>query len=157
MTSLYELQNWRSQLYERALQGDENFTDTLESIECAIEEKAEGYVKVIRSLQAARDAAKAEKDFFKEKEERAKKAIERMEKALSDELTLSGKKEIKTGLFKINFRNNAPSVYVTDESLIPDVFFKHERTLKKSELAKTLKEMPVDGAVLRVNRSLQIK
>lgn len=157
MASLYTLKDWRALILSKIENGEEGLEDTLESIDCAIEEKLEGYAMVIRNLEADALAYENEEKRFKEKKLAAKKGIARMKQAIQDAMLESGKEEIKTTLFTFNFRNNAPAVHILDESLIPDVFFKVERTVKKDELKKSLKEMQVPGAELRASRSLQIK
>lgn len=157
MASLYELKDWRALILSKIENGEEGLEDTLESIECAIEEKLEGYALVIRSLEADVITFEREEKYFKEKKMKAKKGIERMKQAIKDAMFESGKDEIKTTLFTLNLRNNAPAVHILDESLIPDVFFKTERVVKKDELKKTLREMQVPGAELRCSRSVQIK
>lgn len=157
MASLYTLKDWRAVILSKIENGEEGLQDTLESIDCAIDEKLEGYAMVIRNLEADATAYEAEEKRFKEKKQAARKGIERMKQAIQDAMIESGKDEIKTTLFSLKLRNNAPAVHITDESLIPDLFFRYERTVKKEELKKQLREMPVPGAELRASRSLQIK
>lgn len=157
MASLYTLQGWRALIQSQIESGEEGLEDTLESIECAIEDKLEGYAMVIRNLESDAAAYENEEKRFKEKKLAAKKGVERMKKAIYDEMVQGGKEEVKTGLFTFKFRNNAPAVHITDESLIPDTFFKTERVVRKDMLKESLKEMAVPGAELRASRSLQIK
>lgn len=157
MASLYALKDWRALILSKIERGDEGLTEILESVNCAIDEKLEGYGMVIRNLEADAVAYETEEKRFKEKKIATKKAIERMKQAINDEMNESGKDEIKTRLFTFNFRNNPPAVHILDESLIPDLFFKVERNVSKEALKKSLLEMPVPGAELRSSRSLQIK
>jgi len=157
MASLYELKNWRALILEQIEDGDEGLEEILKTVDCAIEEKLEGYAMVMRNLEADAAAYETEEKRFKEKKQKAKKGIERMKQAIHDAMNESGKDEVKTKLFTFKLRNNAPAVHITDENLIPDEYFKVERTVKKTDLAKTLKEKPVPGAELRASRSLQIK
>lgn len=157
MASLYTLKDWRAVILSKIENGEEGLQDTLESIDCAIEEKVEGYAMVIRNLEADVLAYENEEKRFKAKKQATKKGIERMKQAIHDAMVESGKDEIKTTLFTLKFRHNAPAVHITDESLIPDVFFKVERTVQKDMLKKSLREMAVPGAELRASRSLQIK
>lgn len=157
MASLYELKDWRALILSKIEAGEEGFADILESVNCAIDEKLEGYGMVIRTLEADAVAYENEEKYFKEKKQKTKKAIEQMKQAIIDEMNESGKDEIKTRLFHFKFRNNAPAVHILDENLIPDLFFKSERSVNKEALKKSLREMQVPGAELRASRSLQIK
>ncbi|MBD7942510.1 siphovirus Gp157 family protein [Psychrobacillus sp. Sa2BUA9] len=157
MPTLYELQGSYAQIQQMIVDGAGGLEETLESIEGAIEEKLEAYVMVIRNLEADVIAYDTEEKRFKERKAIAKKGINRMKQAIEETMKLSNRDEVKTEKFNIKFRNNAPSVHILDESLIPKEFIKIERTISKAELAKRLKESEIPGVKLVVNKSLQIK
>lgn len=157
MPTLYELRGSYAQIQRLIEDGAEGLEDTLESIEGAIEEKIESYVMVIKNLEADAAAYEKEEKHFKERKIVAQNGIKRMKQAIVDTLKENNCEEVKTEKFNIKFRNNAPSVRIIDESLIPEEFFKVERTLSKSDLAARLKEREIPGAELVANRSLQIK
>ena len=63
MSNLYQLTNNYEQVLNMLYDEDvdeQMILDTLESIEGEIEEKADGYAKIIRELEAMRDARKEE-------------------------------------------------------------------------------------------------
>ncbi len=157
MPTLYELQGAYAQIQQMIVDGADGLEETLESIEGAIEEKLEAYVMVIRNLEADVIAYETEEKRFKERKAIAQKGISRMKQAIEETMKLSNRDEVKTEKFNIKFRNNAPSVHILDESLIPKEFIKIERTISRAELAKRLKETEIPGAKLVANKSLQIK
>ena len=157
MPTLYELQGAYAQIQQMIVDGADGLEETLESIEGAIEEKLEAYVMVIRNLEADVIAYDTEEKRFKERKAIAQKGISRMKQAIEETMKLSNRDEVKTEKFNIKFRNNAPSVHILDESLIPKEFIKIERTISRAELAKRLKETEIPGAKLVANKSLQIK
>lgn len=157
MPTLYELRGSYAQIQRMIEEGAEGLEDTLESIEGAIEEKIESYVMVIKNLEADAAAYEKEEKHFKQRKMVAQNGIKRMKQVIIDTMNEGDREEVKTEKFNIKFRNNAPTVQIVDESLIPDEFFKVERTISKSELAARLKEKEIPGAELVVNKSLQIK
>lgn len=157
MTSLYHLKEWRSLVQSQIESGEEGLEAILETINCAIDEKIEGYGMIIRNLESDAAAYEEEEKRFKEKKLAARKGADRLKQAIFDEMQSQGVDEVKTKLFNFKLRNNAPAVHIVDESLIPDVFFKVERTVRKDVLKKSLKEMQVPGAELRASRSLLMK
>lgn len=157
MTSLYELKGWRNAILCKIENGENYLDDTLESIECAIDEKLEGYGMIIRNLENKIEGCKEEEKRFKDKRTKAENAVIRLKAAIQDELLASGKQEINTRLFDFKIRRNPPAVHIQDEKLIPDYYFKTQKTVNKEALKKALKEMPVPGAELRSSVGVLIK
>ncbi|MET4560787.1 hypothetical protein ABIA69_001931 [Lysinibacillus parviboronicapiens] len=157
MATLYELRGSYAQIQQMIEEGAEGLEEILKTVEGAIEEKLESYVMVMKNFEAEATICATEEKRFKERKNTALNGVKRMKQAIVDTMNESKRDEVKTEKFKINFRNNAPSVHIEDESLIPDEFIKIERTISKAELAARLKEAEIPGAKLVASKSLQVR
>ena len=136
--NLYELSQNYLAVQDMELE-PETLKDTLDSIEEAIEDKAENIAKWIRNLEADKKAFEEEEKRFKEKKQTADNRIKSLKLYLED--------------------NNPPSVEVFDEALIPQQFLiaqpvKIDRAGIK-ELLKAGEEVP--GAELKHSSGLRIR
>lgn len=159
MATLYEMTAMARELYE-LLQEDEipkeAFLDTLEGI--GADEKIESYCKIIRQLEADRDAFKLEKQRFTDKQLHTEKNIERMKKSLLNFLNASGQKKISAGLFTVS-KSTSQAVNITDESLIPKEFLKPQPPkIDKIAIKNAIKGgVDVIGAEVVINENVRIK
>ena len=91
--TLYELTEDYMNLLELAEDPDideQAFTDTLEGIEGALEDKAEGYAKVIRTLEGDAAACDAESKRLRNKKQTIENNIKRMKAALQYAMQATG-------------------------------------------------------------------
>ena len=96
MSTLYELTNDYMNLLELAEDPDideQAFMDTLEGIEGALEDKAEGYAKVIRTLEGDAAACDAESKRLRNKKQAIERNIDRMKAALQMAMEATGKRK----------------------------------------------------------------
>ena len=115
MASLYELTSDYMELLELAEDPDTDpqaFADTLEGIDGAIEDKADNYAKVIRTLEADAAACDAESKRLRNKTQTIKNNIKRMKSALQFAMQMTGKTKFKTALFTFGIRKNPASVVI---------------------------------------------
>ena len=123
--TLYELSDDYMNLLTMAEDPDidpEAFADTLAGIEGAIEDKADGYAKVIRTLEGDAAACDAEAKRLRNKKQIIENNIKRMKSALQYAMESTGKTKFKTALFSFNIQKNSYSVSILDESKIPDKY-----------------------------------
>lgn len=123
MASLYELTDDYLALLEMAEDPDmdeQALMDTMEGIEGEIEIKAEGYAKVIRTLEGDAAACDAESKRLRNKKQTIENNIKRMKSALQMAMEVTGKHKFKTPLFSFNIQKNTPSV-VMDEQYIENI------------------------------------
>lgn len=123
MSTLYELTNDYMNLLELAEDPDmdeQAFMDTLEGIEGEIEIKAEGYAKVIRTLEGDAAACDAESKRLRTKKQVIDNNIKRMKAALQMAMEATGKRKFKTPLFSFNIQKN-PAAVVVDEQYIENI------------------------------------
>ena len=156
--NLYELSQNYLAVQDMDLE-PETLKDTLDSIEEAIEVKAENIAKWIRNLEADKKAFEEEEKRFKEKKQAADNRIKSLKLYLEDNMRLTGKTKFKAGFFSFAIQNNPPSVEVFDEALIPKQFLiaqpvKIDRAGIK-ELLKAGEEVP--GAELKQTEGLKIR
>lgn len=156
--NLYELSQNYLAVQDMDLE-PETLKDTLDSIEEAIEDKAENIAKWIRNLEADKKAFEEEEKRFKEKKKAAENRIKSLKLYLEDNMRLTGKTKFKAGFFSFAIQNNPPSVEVFDEALIPKQFL-IEQPVKIdragiAELLKAGEEVP--GAELKQTKGLRIR
>lgn len=162
MATLYEIKGQFKELMEMA---DEcNLTqadikDTLEGLDYELEEKADAYAKVIRTLECDVDSVDAEIKRLTDKKRRIQNNISSMKRSLESTMIELGKKKIKTPLFGFNIQKNPPSVNILDESKVPDNFrIKQPDKIDRESIIAELKESGnTDWAELVQTESLRIR
>lgn len=93
--------------------------DTIESVEFDLEQKAEGYVMVIRNLEAQAKAIKDEEKRLREKRLSAENGIERLKKRLFDSMKATGKKNQNAGVFTLSVQKNGGALpVIIDEDVM---------------------------------------
>lgn len=157
MATLYELTGQFLEIYNMEID-DETKLDTLESIEWTsdYENKVEGYVKVIKSLEADIEARKNEKKRLDGLNKSDQSKIDKLKTALAVSMAETGQTRVDTTLFKIGFRKSE-AVVVDEDKLSKEyqiVSYKPDKKTLK-ELLKSGKE--IDGAHLEERRSLSIR
>ena len=161
MTSLYDLTQDFKQVQSLIDEGGEDLRDTLEALNLAIEDKLENIGKVIRNLEGEIEMLKNEETRLADKRKALESNKNRLKMYVEDQLAITGKDKVKTGIFTFAMQNNAPSVKVTDEKLIPERYFVPvEPKLDKKALKESLKEMGVEsmpGVELVQGKHLRIR
>ena len=157
--NLYDLVGNYKKVYEMDLD-DETWQDTLESIDSAIEQKADGVMYVIRNLEVDVIGLKDEEKRLKSKREAAERKIKRLKQYLQENMEAVGKTKFKTQLFAYNIQNNPASLKLTDEKLIPEKYYTVETSRKYDN--KAIKDdlkagKVINGAELKTSQSLRIR
>ena len=124
MSTLYELTADFMMLLEMAEDPDTDpvaFEDTMEALGLEIEDKADGYAKVIRQLEGNIAACKAEIQRLKTAASTMENNIKRMKENLQDTMEVTGKRKFKTPLFSFNIQKNPPALVLdqVDTGMIP--------------------------------------
>lgn len=133
--------------------------DTLDSINDAIENKAENIAKLIRNLESDVKAYKEEEERLKTKRQATENKVKWLKTYLEDNMKLTGKTKFKSGMFNFSIQKNPASVSILDERIIPKEFLipqlpKIDKTALKDVL-KTGVEVP--GAELKQTEGLRIR
>lgn len=161
MSTLFNLTDDYKQVYDLiAEQGDEQtLTDTLASINDALEDKADGYVAVIKTLEGDNKAIDDEIKRLQQRKTTNKNGIDRLKKSLKEAMETTGKTKFKTALNSYTIANNPPSKDVIDEKLIPEDYWVSQAPKINSKLLlddlKAGKEIP--GAELKKTQSLRVR
>lgn len=161
MSTLFNLTDNYKQVYDLiAEQGDEQLlNDTLESINDALEDKADGYVSVIKSLESDNKAIDEEIKRLQQRKTTNKNGIDRLKESLKESMEATGKTKFKTALNSYNIQNNPPSLNVIEEKHIPsDFWLSQAPKLDKKALLKHIKENDdIDGVEIKQTQSLRVR
>ena len=162
MSTLYQLSEEYQELLSMALDPDideEALADTLEGIEGEIEDKADGYAKVMRNLEADASAIKAEIARLTERKKHIEANIDRMKRSLKTAMRLTGKTKFKTSLFSFNIAKNPPALKIDMPDRVPEEFLiPQEPKVDSVAIKKELKEGVVyDWCHLEQSESLRIR
>lgn len=165
MATLYELTEDYMALLEMAEDPEadpEVLADTLESLDYEIEEKADGYAKVIRQLMADSEGFKAEIDRLTVRKKTIDNNIDRMKRSLEAAMLATGKTKFKTDLFSFGIQKNAPSVVIDEQYIenIPEEYLiEQDPKIDKAKLKEDLKNgVDLDGiAHLEQSESIRIR
>ena len=155
MSTLYELTGAFNKVAEQ-LDDDPSTVvlDTLESLDLAIEDKADGYAKVIKNKQAESDALAAEIKRLQERKKTNENAVKRMMSSLENCMKEIGKTKFKTDLFSFNIQKNQKAVNIVDEKLIPEEFKVITVSYDKAAIKKA---GDVPGVEITQSESLRIR
>lgn len=129
--TLYELTNEYLQLLEWAEDPDidpQVLEDTMEGLEGEIEDKADGYGRVLVQMAADSEALKAEIDRLTTRKRRVDSSIHYMKERLKNAMILTGKRKFKTELFSFNVQKNPPKLVkdVENYSAYPPEYWIHK-------------------------------
>lgn len=159
---LYELTEQYNQVSALLEQDDmdaEMLLDTLESIQEAVEVKAENIAKLVRKYEAESEAIKSEAKRLSERAAKSAKNADKLKEYISDNLQRAGIGKVEGKFFTIGFRKST-SVNVIDFASLPDDFkiTKTEIVADKKAIGERLKDgEEIAGCELVTNQNLQIK
>ena len=168
--TLYELTgdflSLMNMLYDEDVD-EESLLDACEHIEGQIEDKADGYAKIIKSMENNVAGIKAEEKRLRDRRTALENRTEVLKHNLEGTMRAMGKTKFKTDLFSFGIRKNPASVQIRD----PEAFVKRCQEdgrddllrFKDPEIDKTavknaiLKEVEViDGEVMVHSEGLMI-
>ena len=158
--TLYELTGQYLELLDMAQDADsEAFADTLEAIDGEIEEKADNYAKVIRTLEGDVQSVKSEIERLTVKKQTMENNVRRIKESLQTSMIATGKVKFKTQLFSFGIQKNPASVQLKEGTEVPAQFYKQPApVLDKTMLKNYLKENGAqDYAELVQTESLRIR
>lgn len=159
MATLYDLTGKYLQLAEFAEETDPQlFSDTMDSITDAIEDKAVGYAKVDKELAKDEKALKEEAKRLTDRAASIARNRKNLKGNLQEAMESTGQSKIKTPEFTIYIQNNTPALRIFDEGEIPAYLGKTTTVPDKSRIKQMLKEgKDVPGAELITGSSVRIR
>lgn len=149
MATLYEIADQFQRLYDMADEYDlsqEDIADTLEGLDYELEDKADAYAKVIRSLEADSASLKAEIDRLTARKKTIENNIKRMKESLEMAMRAADRLKIKTTLFSFGIQKNPPKLIIDDEKAIPKQFLiPQPDKIDSTAIKAMLKTLPENG------------
>lgn len=158
--TLYEMKADWLNLLELMEDGadEEVIADTLESLSYEIEEKADGYAKIITQLNGDVDSISKEIARLSEKKKTLENHISHLKGNLQDTMILTGKEKFKTELFSFGIQSNPPTVVIDDPTSIPSEYLiPQEPKVDKTAIKGYLKDNTATWGHLEVKRGLRIR
>ncbi len=127
MSNLYQLTNnyetVLNMLYDEDID-EQMIFDTLEGIEGEIEDKADGYAKIIKELEARRDARKAESKRLSDSAKVFDNRVNSLKQNLFNAMKQTGKTKFATDLFTFNIAKNGGKQALTIDGDVPEEYTK---------------------------------
>lgn len=127
MSNLYQLtndyENVLNMLYDEDMD-EQMILDTLESIEGEIEDKADGYAKIIKELESKRDARKTEAKRLNDSASVFDNRIKNLKQNLFNTMKQTGKTKFATDLFSFNIVKNGGKQSLTIDGKVPKEYTK---------------------------------
>lgn len=157
---LYEITGAMLELLEMATDQDldqQTINDTMELVEFEFEAKADGYAKVVKSLEGNVDSIEKEIKRLTDRKNTMKNNITSIKKNLENAMLATGKTKFKTVLFNFGIQKNPASVVIDDETKVPEEYLvPQEPKLDKTAIKEYLKDNEADWAHLVQTESLRI-
>ncbi|WP_353458373.1 siphovirus Gp157 family protein [Staphylococcus coagulans] len=161
MTNIFEINEKYLEVLEMANQDvdPQIIEDTLESIESELHEKIDNTIGLKRSVDGDVDVIDKEIKRLQDIKKQKQNLSDRLKQILQDMLDQRDLQKYRTPTNYIYKQKNAPSVYVTNESLLDKSYFiQQEPKLNKKQIKEDIKAgIEVAGAELRDSESLVIK
>ncbi|MED5052672.1 siphovirus Gp157 family protein [Anoxybacillus rupiensis] len=157
---LYELAQSYAQLMEMAEEMESDaLVDTLESLQEAIEDKAENVAKLIKNLEADVKVIKEEEQRLAERRRAIESKVDKLKTYLQEQLETAGLQKVKRPTITVSIQNNPPSVDVIDETLIPADFLipQPAKVDKKSILERLKNGEAIPGVTLKQTKGVRIR
>lgn len=119
--------------------------------------KAEAYGATISEYDAQAEACAQEIKRLQAFKKTCENVSKRMKERISDAMMTFDKDKVTAGTFRFSFRKST-AVVVENEELIPDEYFRTERTICRKELMDALKAGEViAGAMIETRQTLQMR
>ena len=139
---------------------EKTINDTKESVELLLEEKSEQLELILKELEAKEEKCKEIADFYAIKAKQANEKKKALKELILGAMQKLNAKKIETVTGTFTIRNNAPSLKIENEDLIPQKFVSYIQTRKieKNEIKKEIKNgVEIPGAHLETSQSLLIR
>lgn len=162
MSSIYELnKNYMevAAMLEEAETPEEieAIQNTLEMLDCSIEEKIENTAKYMVNVEADIQGLKTEIDRLTKIKKAKENAVERLKNNVEYAMKQKGIEKLEVGTFKAGYRKSE-SVEIINLDVIPADFTKVEIKADKTAIKKAIKAGEVvEGAEIKVNQNFYIK
>ena len=164
MNSLYDLSNdyaWLLSLLYDEDADEQTLIDTLDSIEGAIDDKAENYAKIIKDLEKSAENIGEEITRLRARQQAVKNRAEWLKGNLYSAMKAVGKTKIKGDIFTVSIQKNggaAPLRVLVEAEDLPDELRKVKYEADKTALRELAEKGDTRFAVIEERgESLRIK
>ena len=159
MSSLYNLKEDYKRVLELQAEGvdEEVIKDTLESIDDAIEDKADSYSFVIREKKGQNDTIDEEIKRLQALKRSNNNLIKLLQENLYEVMKDTGKTKFKTDLNSFWIQKSPPSIDIKYEDNIPEDFYVTERKLQRRDLINYVKNNEIDGVEITQSEGVRIR
>ena len=110
-------------LYDEEID-EQMILDTLEAIEGEIEDKADGYAKIIKELEAKQNARKEEAKRLTDSAKIFENRVKALKQNLFNTMKSTGKTKFVTDLFSFNIAKNGGKQTLTIDGDVPEEYTK---------------------------------
>lgn len=159
--NLFDLSQNFKQVYDEIQQGENSdvYMDTLNSIDEAIEDKADGYSAIIKSLNGDNEIIAKEIKRLQERKKSNENAVKNLKENLKHAMEQTNKKAFRTAKNSFGIQRNKPRTDIKDETKIPKEYYNEQpMKLDKQRLLEDLQNgIEVDGVELTQDTSLRIR
>lgn len=160
--TLYAIaERYREVLGMEATTDDERaaLVNAIDSMEGEFAEKVENVVRYIRNCEADAETLRAEEIRLATKRQALARKAENLTGYIEAMMIMTGKREIKAGIFDLKFAKNPPSIVVLDEAQVPREYFTTpEPVISKQAIKDAIKAgVEVPGVQIMQNERLKIK
>ena len=122
MSNIYEITDRFLQVQELIESGEydkEMLETTLECIDCELEEKADGYARIIRNMEVTIAGLKAEEERLGQRRKAMENGVKGLKENLLFAMQTTGKVKFKTELFSFNVQKNPAKLVLVEGAEIP--------------------------------------
>jgi len=160
--TLYEIaERYREVLGMDATNEDERaaLVNALDSMDGEFTEKVENVIRFIRNLEADASSIREEEKRLAERRQALNRKAENLTGYIEAMMVLTGKRDVKAGIFTAKFKANPPAILVLDESIVPREFFIDQAPiLSKQAIKDAIKEgQTVPGVEITRGERLEIR
>ena len=134
--------------------------DTKESVSLLLAEKSNQLELILKDLESKEEKCKDIADFYAKKAKQANEKRKALKELIITTMKGLGTKRLETETGTFTIKNNAPSLKIDNEDLIPQKFVSYIQTRKieKNEIKKEIKNgVEIPGVHLETTQSLLIK
>lgn len=134
--------------------------DTKESVSLLLAEKSNQLELILKDLESKEEKCKEIADFYAKKAKQANEKRKALKELIITTMKGLGTKRLETETGTFTIKNNAPSLKIDNEDLIPQKFVSYIQTRKieKNEIKKEIKNgVEIPGAHLEISQSLLIR
>ena len=139
---------------------EKTINDTKESVELLLAEKSNQLELILKDLESKEEKCKEIADFYAKKAKQANEKRTALKELIITTMKGLGAKRLETETGTFTIKNNAPSLKIDNEDLIPQKFVSYIQTRKieKNEIKKEIKNgVEIPGVHLEMTQSLLIK